>query len=65
VRDSDLITMLTEQLLPTHAGRDLVALPYETGAFESRIRLFYRRKAYMSPVVRKFRSALQDALTGQ
>jgi DNA-binding transcriptional LysR family regulator len=64
VRDSDLLTMMTEQMLHTHAGRDLVALPYETAAFESRIRLFYRRKAYMSPVVRKFRSTLRQALVG-
>jgi DNA-binding transcriptional LysR family regulator len=64
VRDSDLLTMMTEQMLHTHAGRDLVALPYERAAFESRIRLFYRRKAYMSPVVRKFRSTLRQALVG-
>jgi DNA-binding transcriptional LysR family regulator len=64
VRDSDLLTMMTDQMLQTHAGRDLVALPYETAVFESRIRLFYRRKAYMSPVVRKFRSTLRQALVG-
>lgn len=64
LRDSDLITMLTEPMLATHAGRDLVALPYETALFESGIRLFYRRKISMSPVVRKFRTALCDALAG-
>lgn len=61
LRDSDLITILTEKMLQTHAGRDLVALPYET-AFETRIQLFYRRKAYMSPVVQKFRAALNSAI---
>ncbi|WP_429321533.1 hypothetical protein [Paraburkholderia sp. GAS448] len=55
--------MLTEQMLQSHPGRDLVALPYETALFESRLRLFYRRKTYMSPAVQKFRAALHDALT--
>lgn len=63
LRNSDLITMLTEQMLQTYAGRDLAALPYETALFESRIRLFYRRKTYMSPAVQKFRSTLHEALT--
>ncbi|SPB17779.1 LysR family transcriptional regulator [Caballeronia novacaledonica] len=63
LRNSDLITILTEQMLKTYAGRDLAALPYETALFESRIRLFYRRKTYLSPVVQKFRSTLRDALT--
>jgi DNA-binding transcriptional LysR family regulator len=62
LRNSDLITMLTEQMLQTYAGRDLVALPYETALFESRIRLFYRRKTYMSPALQKFRSTLHEAL---
>jgi len=31
VRDSDLLTMMTEQMLQTHAGRDLVALPLPNG----------------------------------
>jgi DNA-binding transcriptional LysR family regulator len=44
LRNSDLITMLH-----THAGRDLVALPYETAFLESRIGLFRRRKPYLSP----------------
>ncbi|MGO4327165.1 LysR family transcriptional regulator [Cupriavidus sp. 2TAF22] len=61
LRDSDLITILTDQMLQTHAGRDLVALPYET-AFETRMQLFYRRKAYMSPAVQKFRTALHSAM---
>jgi DNA-binding transcriptional LysR family regulator len=60
--NSDLVTMLTDQVLRTDAGRDLVALPYEA-AFESRVCLFYRRKTYMSPVVQKFRSVLQSAFT--
>jgi DNA-binding transcriptional LysR family regulator len=63
LRSSDLITMLTGQMLRTHAGRDLVALPYETARFESGIRLFYRRKTYMSPAVQKFRATLHDELT--
>jgi DNA-binding transcriptional LysR family regulator len=63
LRNSDLITMLTEQMLQTYAGRDLVALPYETVLFESRIRLFYRRKTYLSPAVQKFRATLHEALT--
>jgi DNA-binding transcriptional LysR family regulator len=63
LRNSDLITMLTEQNLRTSVGRDLVALPYETALFESRIRLLYRRKTYMSPAVQKFRSTLHEALT--
>jgi DNA-binding transcriptional LysR family regulator len=62
LRNSDLVTMLTDQMLASYAGRDLVALPYEA-AFESSLRLFYRRKAYMSPVVQRFRSALHSALT--
>jgi DNA-binding transcriptional LysR family regulator len=62
LRNSDLITMLTEQMLETYAGRDLVALPYETALFESSIRLFYRRKTYMSPAVQKFRATLHDSL---
>ncbi|CAG2150749.1 HTH-type transcriptional regulator GbpR [Cupriavidus yeoncheonensis] len=61
VRNSDLVTMLTDRMLETAAGRDLVALPYET-EFESRVQLFYRRKAFMSPVVQKFRTALHAAL---
>jgi DNA-binding transcriptional LysR family regulator len=61
LRESDLITILTDQMLRTHAGRDLVALPYDT-AFETRMQLFYRRKAYMSPVVQKFRSALHSTM---
>jgi DNA-binding transcriptional LysR family regulator len=64
LRNSDLITMLTDQMLETYAGRDIVALPYET-SFESRLQLFYRRKAYMSPVVQKFRTALHSALTAK
>jgi DNA-binding transcriptional LysR family regulator len=63
LRNSDLITMLTEQMLQTYAGRDLAALPYETTLFENRIGLFYRRKTYMSPAVQKFRSTLHEALT--
>jgi DNA-binding transcriptional LysR family regulator len=63
LRNSDLLTMLTEQMLQTYAGRDLVALPYKTVLFESRLRLFYRRKTYMSPAVQKFRTTLRDALT--
>ncbi len=62
VRNSDLVTMLTDKMLQTYAGRDLVALPYEA-VFESRVQLFYRRKAFMSPVVQKFRTALHAALT--
>jgi len=62
LHNSDLITMLTDKMLQTHAGRDLVALPYEA-AFESRMQLYFRRKAYMSPVVQKFRTALHAALT--
>lgn len=61
LRDSDLITILTEQMLQTYGGRDIVALPYDT-SFETRVQLFYRRKAYMSPVVQKFRSALHSAM---
>ncbi|MCP3728091.1 LysR family transcriptional regulator [Paraburkholderia sp. CNPSo 3272] len=64
LRNSDLITMLTEQMLQTYVGRDLVALPYETALFESRIRLFYRRRTYMSPAVQQFRSTLHEALRG-
>ncbi|MFL9935310.1 LysR substrate-binding domain-containing protein [Paraburkholderia sp. RL18-103-BIB-C] len=63
LRNSDLITMLTDQMLQTYPGRDLVALPYETALFESRLRLFYRRKTYMSPAVQRFRAALHDTLT--
>ncbi|REE23624.1 DNA-binding transcriptional LysR family regulator [Paraburkholderia sp. BL27I4N3] len=63
LRNSDLITMLTEQMLQTYAGRDLAALPYETALFESKVRLFYRRKTPMSPAVRRFRSTLREALT--
>ncbi|WP_258879250.1 LysR substrate-binding domain-containing protein [Paraburkholderia sp. BL6669N2] len=63
LRNSDLITMLTEQMLQTYAGRDLAALPYETALFESKVRLFYRRKTPMSPAVRRFRSTLHEALT--
>jgi DNA-binding transcriptional LysR family regulator len=63
LRNSDLITMLTDQMLKSYPGRDLVALPYETALFESRLRLFYRRKTYMSPAVQKFRATLHDALT--
>jgi DNA-binding transcriptional LysR family regulator len=62
LRDSDLVTMLTEPMLHTHAGRDLVALPYETASLESRVGLFHRRKTYLSPAVQKFRAALHDAL---
>ncbi|MFL9934882.1 LysR family transcriptional regulator [Paraburkholderia sp. RL18-103-BIB-C] len=64
LRNSDLITMLTEPMLQTYEGRDLAALPYETALFESTIRLFYRRKATMSPAVQKFRSTLHEALKG-
>lgn len=64
LRNSDLITMLTEQMLQTWAGRDLAALPYETAQFESRIRLVYKRKTYLSPAVQQFRSTLHEALTG-
>jgi DNA-binding transcriptional LysR family regulator len=63
LRNSDLITMLTEPMLHTHAGRDLVALPHETASLDSGIGLFYRRKTYLSPAVQKFRAALHDALT--
>lgn len=63
LRNSDLITMLTGQMLQTYTGRDLEALPYETALFESRIRLFHRRKSYLSPAVQKFRSTLHEALT--
>ena len=64
LRNSDLITMLTEQMLQTYVGRDLVALPYETAVFESRIRLFYRKRTYMSPAVQQFRSTLHEASKG-
>jgi DNA-binding transcriptional LysR family regulator len=63
LRNSDVITMLTDQMLQSYPGRDLVALPYETALFESRLRLFYRMKTYMSPAVQKFRATLHDALT--
>lgn len=53
----------TEPMLQTYAGRDLVALPYETAIFESRLRLFYRRKTYMSPAVQKFRPTWHEALS--
>ncbi|MFM0123842.1 LysR family transcriptional regulator [Paraburkholderia sp. RL18-101-BIB-B] len=62
LRNSDLITMLSDQMLQSYPGRDLVALPYETALFESRLRLFHRRKTYMSPAVQKFRATLHDAL---
>jgi DNA-binding transcriptional LysR family regulator len=62
LRNSDLITMLSDQMLQSYPGRDLVALPYETVLFESRLRLFHRRKTYMSPAVQKFRATLHDAL---
>jgi len=62
LRNSDLVTMLWGQMLETYAGRDLVALPYETAFFESPIRLFYRRKTSMSAAVQKFRATLREAL---
>jgi DNA-binding transcriptional LysR family regulator len=65
LRNSDLITLLTEPMLHTHAGRDLVALPDETALLESRIGLFHRRKTYLSPAVQKFRAALHEALPRQ
>jgi DNA-binding transcriptional LysR family regulator len=74
LRNSDLVTMLTAQMLQTYAGRDLIALPYETAEtadtaetafFESNVRLFYRRKTWMSPAVQKFRATLRDALAAK
>ena len=55
--------LLTEPMLQTQAGRDLVALPFETALLESGIGLFYRRKTYLSPAVQKFRAALHAALS--
>ncbi len=65
LRDSDLITVLPEQLLQTHTGRDLVALPFETKGFESKVKLFYRRKTYMPPAVMRFRESLHAALSAK
>ncbi|WP_370678903.1 LysR family transcriptional regulator [Comamonas sp. GB3 AK4-5] len=62
IRESDLVTIMTEQVLQGPAGKDLVALPYEGATFESGLRLFYRRNASLSPVVRRFRDALVQAL---
>lgn len=62
VRHSDLITVLPESMLRTYLGRELVSLTSGKNLFESRVRLFYRRKAYMSPAVNKFRTAIQNAM---
>jgi DNA-binding transcriptional LysR family regulator len=61
VSQTDLITMLTEQMLHSHLGRGLAALPYQKAVFENRLRLFYRRNAYMPPVVQQFRTVIHQA----
>lgn len=62
IRRTDLITMLTEQMLASHLGAGLVPLPYPGAVLENRLKLFYRRNVYMPPLVNKFRSDIHEKL---
>ena len=64
IRNSDLVTILTDQVLASNLGQGLVALPYQI-PLSNPLRLFYRRKSYMPPANREFRLALHEAVLGK
>lgn len=61
VRNSELVTILTDQVLASDLGKGLTALPYRI-ALSNPLRLFYRRKSYMPPANLEFRAALHQAI---
>lgn len=62
IRKTDLVTMLTDQMLCSHLGTGLVTLPYPGAVLENRLKLFYRRNVYMPPIVNRFRADIHDRL---
>jgi len=60
VRQTDLLTVLTDDSLRSTAGAGLVTLPAPARSWTTRIGLFWRRAAYFSRLMQDCRNALAE-----
>lgn len=61
VRSTNLLTVLTDDMLHSSMGAGLAALPSPAGSWEIQLGLFWRRKAFFSKAMQDCRRELQQA----
>lgn len=61
VRSTNLLTVMTEDMLHSSMGAGLAALPPPAGRWEIQLGLFWRRKAFFSAAMHRCRAAFEQA----
>lgn len=61
LRGSDLLSIMTESVLNSPAGRELTKLDALTGHWQEPMAVYWRRDTYLSPLVRDFRDRIVAA----